>query len=210
MSKLPSINIQHKICVICEGYEDYHYFSRLMEFNVWSSIYEFIPINAKSASNIFARYQDAYNNDKYEVVLIFCDTDKAPYREYKPIKENIDKFHGIKGAHNKIIIYANPCTMQIILSHFGDVSLKKQGKKTNAHTILEFTGVENYDAHEDQIKTICRKIYRRTYPQMKNRIQKINLGDKTAGSTNFIEFLDRFESKIFQWIADINEYLANG
>ena len=56
-----------------EGKEAYHY-----------------PINAKSASNIFARYQDAYNNDAYEVILVFCDTDKAPYREYSQIKNKAE------------------------------------------------------------------------------------------------------------------------
>ena len=129
MAKLPNISYRHKICVICEGDEDYQYFKRLTEIAVWDYIYDFVLINAKSESNIMARYQDSYNNDRYEIVLIFCDTDKYPYREYSQLKQKINDFHDNSNAASKIIIFANPCTMQIILSHFGDVELKNQGKK---------------------------------------------------------------------------------
>ena len=49
MSKLPPISRRHKICVICEGNEDYEYFQRLLQLNVWDESYDFILINAKSA-----------------------------------------------------------------------------------------------------------------------------------------------------------------
>lgn len=209
MVRTPKINKAKKVCVICEGYEDYHYFKRLTELNVWSSAYEFIPINAKGESNIFARYQDAYSNDRYEIVLIFCDTDKAPYREYLKLKKAINGFHNGRTKFDKITIFANPCTMQIVLSHFGEVSLKNQGKKTNADLILRLTGVENYDAHEEQIKTICSKIFSRTYADMKERVAKIDFGDEISASTNFRKFLDYFESDEEKWIKSINDSLAS-
>ena len=56
MAKLPVSLQRHSICVICEGNEDYLYFNRLLELNVWSEVYSFYPINAKSASNIPARF----------------------------------------------------------------------------------------------------------------------------------------------------------
>lgn len=208
MSNLPPISNKHKVCVICEGFEDLHYFKRLVDLNVWSSSYEFILINAKSASNIFACYQDAYNNDRSEVVLVFCDTDKYPYREYRQLKKKINDFHNKESASGKIVIFANPCTMQIILLHFGDVFLKNQGKKTNASIIEELTGVKGYDAHEEQIKEICGKIFfQRTYAKMKERIELINFKDDVSGSTNFIDFINKFENENFIWIKDINKYL---
>ena len=70
-----------------------------------------------------------YANDTYELILVFCDTDKEPYREYAQIKKKINQFLSKTKASDKLIIFANPCTMQIILSHFGDVSLKNQEKK---------------------------------------------------------------------------------
>ena len=97
--------------------------------------------------------------------------------------------------------------MQIILSHFGDVELKNQGKRTNAVVIEKLTGVKNYDAHEDQIRAICSQIFQRNYPEMKSRVSKINFADNVSCSTNFIVFLQRFEEDDIKWISDIKKYL---
>lgn len=208
MSRLPRINTKHKICVICEGLEDYAYFDRLCKLGVWSEAYEFTVINAKSASNIPARYQNEFQNDNYELILIFCDMDKAPYREYSLIKKKIDDFHGgAEPASGYVIIYANPCTMQIILSHFGEVSLKNQGKKTNADIIERLTEVKNYDAHEKQIRELCGKIFQRSYPDMRCRVEAIHNPDNVSGSTNFIVFLEHFEQEETEWIGEIKRHL---
>lgn len=207
MAKLPELNKKHKVCVICEGYEDIGYFKRLMELNVWNKAYEFCPVNAKTASNIPARFQDAFQNDRYEVILIFCDTDKAPHKEYLQIKAKINHFLNKQKAADKLIIFANPCTMQIVLSHFGDVELKNQGKKTNSAVIERWTGVKDYDAHENQIKEICSKIYKRSYDEMKRRVAAINYPDTTSCSTNFIVFLEQFETEDTKWISVIQKYL---
>ena len=210
MSKIPNIEQRHKICVICEGYEDLHYFQRLLDLNVWNDLYKFSLINAKSASNIPARFQDAYQNDIYEIILIFCDTDKEPYREYAQVKKKINSFLNKQKASEKLIMFANPCTMQIILLHFGEVSLKNQGKKTNSAEIEKWTGVKNYDAHEDQIKKVCGMIYQRTYNDMKTRVSAINFSDTTPCSTNFIIFIERFENEDTKWISAIQKYLQKG
>ena len=207
MTKLPVINKKHKVCVICEGYEEVAYFKRLLELGVWNSAYEFSPMNAKSASNIPAMFQDVFQNNRYEIVLVFCDTDKAPYREYTQIKKKINDFLNKQQAAKKLVIFANPCTMQIILSHFGDVSLKNQGKKTNAAEIEKWTGVKNYDAHEDQIRMICGRIFKRSYEDMKRRVAAINYPDTTSCSTNFSIFLERFENEDTKWISTIEKYI---
>ena len=209
MAKLPPIGSKHKICVICEGEEDFAYFTRLTELAVWDRTYEFKQVNAKSASNIPAAYENYYQNNSYEAILVFCDTDKFPYREYALIKQKISDFHGENNtALGKIIIFANPCTMQIILSHFGEVSLVNQGKKTNADIIEKLTGVSNYDAHSDQIKAICSKIFHRTYSDMRERVAAINNPDTVSGSTNFIEFLPKFESTDTAWIQELKDCLT--
>lgn len=207
MARLPPLSKTHRVCVICEGMEDYFYFNRLLELRVWNSTYAFFPLNAKSASNIPARFQDAFQNDKYEIVLVFCDTDKAPYREYAEIKRKLNSFLDKKHAADKLIIFANPCTMQIVLSHFGDVELKNQGKKTNAAVIERLTGVRHYDAHEEQIKEICSQIFRRSYGDMKRRVEAIQFGDTTPCSTNFYEFLERFENDDTKWLTRLQESL---
>ena len=203
MNVLPPISKSHNICVICEGNEEHEYFLRLMNLKLWDPSYNFTPINVKSASNVFPRFQNEYQNDYYEIILIFCDTDKKPYKEYSLIKDKIIKFLGNSQSVKKLIMFANPCTMQIILLHFGNVSLKNQGKKTNAPLIEQLTGIKNYDAHKNQIKELCQKINRRNYQVMKERIVEINNSDDVSGSTNFIVFLQRFETVDDDWIKEI-------
>ena len=205
MTALPPVRRKHNICVICEGYEDYHYFNRLKALNLWDTSYNFMPVNAKSASNIPARFQNEYQNDRYEIILVFCDTDKEPYREYALIKEKINHFLGKRKASEKLVIFANPCTMQIILLHFGDVLLKNQGKKTNSTEIEHLTGIRGYDAHEGQIQELCGKITRANYQEMKTRTKAINYPDNVSGSTNISEFLDRFEKSDDHWITEIRK-----
>lgn len=205
MANLPQISKKQKTCIICEGFEDHSYINRLKELSVWNDVYEFVPINVKSASSIFPRYQNEYNNNSYSAILVFCDTDKAPYREYAPLKKKINEFHSKTSASGKVIIFANPCTMQIILSHFGDVMLTTQSKKTNAPLIFALTGVENYDAHDDQVKAICRKITKTNYEAMKLRIANINRGDQATSSTNFMDFIEKFESDDLKWIKALNK-----
>ncbi len=184
MSKLPVISRKHKICVICEGLEEVMYFEKLISLNVFSKEYEFIPINAKSESKIFARFQNAYNNDAYELIIIFCDTDRYPYREYSLLKKKLNQFFDKRNVTQKLVLWANPCSMQIILSHFGDVKLEKQGKKTNAAVIEQMTGVPNYDGHEYQIREICRQIFQRSYSDMKKRLSEDDYDDERSGSSN--------------------------
>ena len=206
MSSLPKIDHNTKIGIICEGFEEWYYLDRLLKLNVWDNSYTITPINAKGESSVFAKYQEAYANDNYELVLIFCDTDAKPFRQYEILKKKVNDFHACD-AFSIIAIYANPCSMQIILSHFGDVELSHQGKKTNANIIEQFTGIKGYDAHENQIKDICNMIFMRTYDPMKERISKLNKGEYNPASTNLIEFLGKFESSDKKWIKDVNDFL---
>ena len=147
MSSRPVIPYKLRVCVICEGYEDKGYLDRLSQLNVWNDKYQFYFKNAQSASNIFPMFQNEYQNDSYAAILIFCDTDKAPHREYEELKKKMNSlFNSRTTVINKTIIFANPCTMQIILSHFADVKLKTQAKKKNAPIIKKLTGVDNYSA----------------------------------------------------------------
>ena len=34
-------NNKKKVCLICEGYEEFDYISKLLELNVWSNVYDF-------------------------------------------------------------------------------------------------------------------------------------------------------------------------
>lgn len=81
-----------RICIICEGAEETEYINALLNKKVFSDIYNFTePINAKSTNNIYSRYVDKFQSNSYDLVLIFCDTDKKPNEKYKELKSNIVK-----------------------------------------------------------------------------------------------------------------------
>lgn len=39
-NRLPDILNKHRVCIICEGNEEYKYLDRLKELKVWSDIYD--------------------------------------------------------------------------------------------------------------------------------------------------------------------------
>ena len=192
-----------KICIICEGYEEVDYIEALKSKAVFSNVYDFITVNAKSINTIVLRYQEKYQSAAYSLVLIFCDTDKGPSHKYKEIKERINKFHG-KDIANDIVIFGNPCTMQIVLSHFAEIKLTSQSKTVNAKHIEKLTGITNYKATEEQRKELFSKIKRDNYDSMKETVKKLSTNDEDTSSTNILKFIEMFENDDDSWIDEIN------
>jgi len=207
-NRLPIFSDKHKICVICEGNEEYAYLERLRELNVWNAQYEVLLDNAGGNGNIPARYQDRYQNGAYELLLVFCDTEKKPYEQYIDIKRKINEFHGVENAADEVIIFSNPCTMQIITKHWTDVNIKSPAKPVNAPLIKDFTGVENYKARADKIKDIMECITAENYVNMCQRVKSLNAIDTVPGSSNFGRFMELLESSDNGWIEAINRDLG--
>lgn len=206
-NRLPQIFTGSKICIICEGDEEYEYLKKLIELDVWDKKYLFQLENAEGNGNIPARYQDKFQNSSYDLVLIFCDTDKKPYEQYIDIKRKINEFHGVKNAADQVIIYGNPCTMQIIIEHWDDVVLASHKKKKNAPIIFDLTGIEGYKGRADQRQELFSQITKENYQQMRERIKKFPSDDTIEGSTNFGEFIERFSTADSKWIQMINDKL---
>lgn len=207
MSRLPKLINAIKICIICEGNEEYEYLNRLIQLNVWNEKYKFYLDNAGGNGNIPARYQNRYQNNSYELVLVFCDTEKKPYEQYKDIKNKINEFHGTNKAADEVIMFANPCTMQIIIKHWENIKLKTAAKKMNAPYIKEYTDVENYKGRLDQIHAVMKKITKDNYLTMKKNIELINGKDSISGTSNFFKFINFFEQDDECWIKEINNKL---
>lgn len=206
-NKLPKIFSGSKICIICEGDEEYEYLDKLISLGVWSNKYQFTLENADGNGNIPARYQDKYQNGSYDVVLVFCDTDKKPYEQYVDIKHKINEFHGVNNAADYVIIFGNPCTMQIIIAHWDEIVLDSNAKKRNAPIILKFTGIENYKGRADQRQELFSKITKENYWDMLERIKKLPNDDALIGSSNFGRYMQWFSSDNEEWIQEINEAL---
>jgi len=201
-------NFLAKICIICEGYEEYEYLNKIISLNKWDK-YLIKLDNAESDGNIFARYQYNYQSDEYDLVLIFGDTDRPNYDTYLLNKEKINELHGNEFAANNVFIYGNPCTLQVILQHFSNepVEVKKANKKKNRALIAELTGIENYDAHEKQREQIFNMITEQNYNLMKHNLLKVLDDDSILSTTNFLKFANYFESDSIEWIEKINKVL---
>ena len=209
MESRPSflVNNKKKICLICEGHEEYDYISRLLSLGVWSDVYDFELVNAESNGNISARYQDRYQSDSYDIVLVFCDTDRKPHHDFELIKKKINDIFGKDDTADEVIIFVNPCTMQVELLHFDDVRLRTQNKNKNAAEIERLTGIKNYKANKEQRLAMCDLISSENYQEMKERLKSLSDDYTTESSSNFGLFLSRFESDDDSWIDEINKRL---
>lgn len=182
------------------------YLNSLINKAVFSNKYKFVLINSKSINNISNIYQIRYQSDSYDLVLAFCDTDKLPSKRYREIKSEINEFHE-KNVADDIIIFGNPCTMQIILSHFAEVKLTSQSKTVNSQYIEKYTGIKKYKATEEQRKELFGKIKRSNYEKMKENVSKLSANDEEISSTNILKFIENFESDDDKWIDELNNKL---
>lgn len=208
-NRLPDISDKHKVCIICEGNEEYKYLERLNCLHVWNDIYDISLVNAEGNGNIPARYQDRYQNGAYEVVLVFCDTEKKPYEQYEDIKRKINEFHGVDNAADEVVIFGNPCTMQIVSKHWTDEIIKRAAKATNAPLIEKYTGVKGYKGRADQIDKVMESIGTDNYYDMKERIGKLPQDDHVDGSSNFSKLLEKLETSDVRWMNRINDNIES-
>lgn len=211
MSKLPPFlsnqKSQRSVCLILEGFEEYFYFERLISLQIFSSNYRIKPINAKTAGNIPAKYQEALASDSHSMVLVVCDRDRKP-EAYNGVVRGIEKILG-DGNAEKIITFTRPCTLQVILYHFGDVELITQAKAAARDDVQRLTGVKNYDAHQDQIKDICQKIFLRSCNCMLERLRLLSTNPDDMPSSNMNLLFERLCSDDFSWIDEVNESIFN-
>lgn len=204
---MPAFLNKCRVCIICEGDEEFDYLKRLNDIGVWNNIYKVTLDNAGGNGNIPARYQDRYQNGSYDIILIFCDTEKKPYEQYEDIKQKVNEFHGIENAAEKVIIFGNPCTLQIIVEHWADIKLKTPAKKVNAEIIDKLTGIKNYKGREDQRAELMQQITVKNYQAMYERVRRMENVDTVVGSSNFDCLVEYLSSDDTTWVKQINTIL---
>ncbi len=199
-SRLPQINKKKKVCIICEGFEEFEYVNKLLELDVWNDAYDFVPKNADSCTKIAAVYSLEYMSDSYDIVLVYCDTDGTPYESYKEIKDKIGDIHG---SADSVLIFANPCTMQIILMHLDKVLLCSHKKEDNKTIIKNLTTIGSYQAKKKQRDRLFALITKENYVVMKRNIAELSSEYIEINSTNFDKFIKYFEGESDAWIKRI-------
>lgn len=207
MNKLPPLLNNRKsirsVCLLLEGFEEEYYFKRLINMQIFSNNYKIKIINAKSASNLPAKYQEALASDTYSIVMIVCDFDRRS-DAYHEVVRGVEDVIGNDNAC-RIITFTRPCTLQIILYHFGDVTLTTQAKRAARGDVHRLTGVENYDAHQDQLREICENIYYRSWGDMIKRLEQLSTNPNDVPSSNMKLLFTRLCSDDISWIDEVNK-----
>ncbi len=188
-----------RITIICEGYEEFDYLMRLLHLGLWKDVYTVRIKNAKSLTNIPPVYQSEFQNDNADLIVVFCDTELAPYEQFRSVCQKIDRFHA-KKVSRYLVYFSNPCTMQVQLSHFAAVSLESNSKHRNAPVIYGLTGVDNYRARDEQRRLINKQITRENYYAMKKNLQPLSRDYTVKPSTNFLTLLNYLENPDPSWV----------
>lgn len=193
-----------RILIIAEGLEEKLYIDKLLSFpNINHDVYDIKPaINVKGNAKIAARYQYLFQSNYYDLILIFCDADKGS-DVFNQLLDEIGSLFPDKKDALRIVMFANPVTLQIVLSHFGDVCITRIGKKSNADTVEKLTGIKDYDAKTEQIEEMVNKIHYNSIDSFKRRIKSISDNVDDIPSTNILSFVERFESEDTSWIDEI-------
>ncbi len=202
--RLPPIKQSNRILIICEGNEEYEYLSRLKVCKVWSYEFSVDLKNAESIDNIVSLYEYHYQSGNYKLVVICCDTEKTPYTQFIALKNKIDNVHG-NNASMHIVFFTNPCTMQVILSHFAVVSLKSNSKSINSKLINTLTGVKDYRATQKQLSSIMKKINSNNYQTMKKNISTLSTKWNAVPSSNMLNLFSNLDIGNEKWLKDINK-----
>ena len=194
------------VLIIAEGFEEKPYIDKILSFpNINKEVYYFADtVNVKGNGNIVPRYQYEIQRGFYDIVLIFCDADKGSKQFLSLVDEIGENFFENKECAIEVFIFANPVTLQVVLSHFGEAYLTKVAKKSNSEIVEELTGIKGYKASQEQINEMINRIHFNSLGAFKQRLSEISRSFNDVPSTNFLTFLERFESFDSRWIDHIN------
>ncbi len=188
-----------RLCLLCEGFEEYDYIIRLKSLGVWSDAYDITVKNAKGLDNIAPVYQNEFHSDNFDLILIFCDTELKPYLQFTNLLKKINAFHD-KNVAKSIVFFANPCSMQVILSHFEAVSLTTNSKALNTPLISKYTGLSHYSARHEQRSRLMQRINAQNYEVMRANISSLSTDYRVVPGTNFLSLILKLECSSTSWV----------
>lgn len=191
-----------KILIICEGDEDTDYINRLKTCGVWDDEIIVTVKNAAGIDRIPQKYKKYWRLIDYDMVVVFCDTEEFPHKQFEDVKNAIMKFrkegHGDKSVSwDDIIFYVNPCTMQVIIMHFGKETLKTKNKEDYSDIIKKYVPIEGtYAAEVSQRNAVMARINAENYAgSMKKNVDRFVKERKSTDdySTNILELFKILE-----------------
>ena len=207
---LPPLKDNKKIYIICEGSEEYDYLNRLKILNVWSDVYDITLRDAKGNGNLYPIYQNVYQKGNYDLVVIVCDTEKKPHEQFNDICCKVNSLHACELASQHVVMFTNPCTMQVILLHWDtSVRLQTPSKRRSATYIEKYTGIQDYSAKESQRTQLVSNITEESYRTMMNGAKQLGMDAALINSTNLHMFFAQLEQPDTNWIDEINKLIES-
>lgn len=207
---LPPLKDNKKIYIICEGSEEYDYLNRLKLLNVWSDVYDITLRDAKGNGNLYPIYQDVYQKGNYDLVVIVCDTEKKPHEQFNDICYKVNSLHACELASQHVVMFTNPCTMQVILLHWDtSVRLQTPSKRRSATYIEKYTGIQDYSAKESQRTQLISNITKDSYRTMMKGAKQLGMDAALINSTNLHVFFAQLEQPDTNWIDEINKLIES-
>ena len=207
---LPPLKDNKKIYIICEGSEEYDYLNRLKLLHVWSDVYDITLRDAKGNGNLYPIYQDVYQKGNHDLVVIVCDTEKKPHEQFNDICYKVNSLHACELASQHVVMFTNPCTMQVILLHWDtSVRLQTPSKRRSASYIEKYTGIRDYSAKESQRTQLISNITKDSYRNMMNGAKQLGMDAALINSTNLHVFFAQLEQPDTNWIDEINKLIES-
>lgn len=207
---LPPLKDNKKIYIICEGSEEYDYLNRLKLLHVWSDVYDITLRDAKGNGNLYPIYQNVYQKGNYDLVVIVCDTEKKPHEQFNDICCKVNSLHACELASQHVVMFTNPCTMQVILLHWDtSVRLQTPSKRRSATYIEKYTGIQDYSAKESQRTQLVSNITEESYRTMMNGAKQLGMDAALINSTNLHVFFAQLEQPDTNWIDEINKLIES-
>lgn len=207
---LPPLKDNKKIYIICEGSEEYDYLNQLKILNVWSDVYDITLRDAKGNGNLYPIYQNVYQKGNYDLVVIVCDTEKKPHEQFNDICCKVNSLHACELASQHVVMFTNPCTMQVILLHWDtSVRLQTPSKRRSATYIEKYTGIQDYSAKESQRTQLVSNITKESYRNMMNGAKQLGMDAALINSTNLHVFFAQLEQPNTNWIDEINKLIES-
>lgn len=207
---LPPLKDNKKIYIICEGSEEYDYLNWLKLLNVWSDVYDITLRDAKGNGNLYPIYQNVYQKGNYDLVVIVCDTEKKPHEQFNDICCKVNSLHACELASQHVVMFTNPCTMQVILLHWDtSVRLQTPSKRRSATYIEKYTGIQDYSAKESQRTQLVSNITKESYRNMMNGAKQLGMDAALINSTNLHVIFAQLEQPDTNWIDEINKLIES-
>ncbi|MCD8201628.1 MAG: hypothetical protein LUD47_06155 [Clostridia bacterium] len=202
-----------RILILCEGSEDEDYMNRLKSLGLWSDEIIVTVKNVVGIGNLADKYRDFHRAHKYSSIVVFCDTEPSPHGQFENVKEKIldyrrNDYKDKSVPWDKIIYYANPCTMQVVIMHLGYETLPPTCDKAKlSPTIKKYVRFEGtYSADSSQRQAIMNEINEKNYNSaMKKNINafirnRAATGDYTTNILNLFEALEGHNAEMSEEI----------